>query len=288
VSKLYAYDLKGSDPDNDPLVWSLDTAPTGMSIDAVLGTLRWTPTADELGSQNVVVRVIDGQGGFATQSYQVTVRAVNLPPAITSVPPTTADTADTYTYAVRVTDPENDPLTFSLTAFPAGMTIDANTGFIQWSPDTSQVGSQNVAIQVDDGQGGIATQTYTVVVANAATNQPPVITSTPSQVTTVDQPYQYQVTASDPEGQTLTYVLLVKPDGMTIDANSGLVTWTPTSAHLGSNAVVVAAVDPLGAGGSQSFAIVVNPVNHPPVLDPIPDQAVTAGLPFRYDVKASD
>ena len=69
VGKLYAYDLKGSDPDNDPLVWSLDTAPTGMSIDPTLGTLRWTPTADELGSQNVVVRVIDGQGGFATQSY---------------------------------------------------------------------------------------------------------------------------------------------------------------------------------------------------------------------------
>ena len=179
VGKLYAYDLKGTDPDNDPLVWSLDTAPAGMSIDPTLGTLRWTPTADQLGSQNVVVRVIDGQGGYATQSYAITVRSVNLPPAITSVPPTTADTADTYTYAVRATDPENDPLTFSLTTFPTGMTIDTQTGFIQWSPDATQVGSQNVAIQVDDGQGGIATQTYTVVVANAATNQPPVITSTP-------------------------------------------------------------------------------------------------------------
>ena len=145
-----------------------------------------------------------------------------------------------------------------------------------------------MAIQVNDGQGGIATQAYTIVVANAATNQPPVITSTPSQVTTVDQPYQYQVTASDPEGQALTYMLLVKPDGMTIDPNTGLVTWTPTSTQLGSNAVVVGAVDPLGAGGSQSFAIVVNPVNHPPVLDPIADQAVTAGLQFRYDAHASD
>ena len=101
-------------------------------------------------------------------------------------------------------------------------------------------------------------------------------------------PYQYQVTASDPEGQALTYMLLVHPDGMTIDPNSGLVTWTPDSTQLGSNAVVVAAVDPLGAGGSQSFAIIVNPVNHPPVLDPIADQAVTAGLQFRYDVHASD
>jgi RHS repeat-associated protein len=288
VGKLYAYDLQGSDPDNDSLVWSLDASPTGMSIDPNLGTLRWTPTADQLGSQSVVVRASDPYGGFATQSYTVTVRSVNLPPMITSVPPTAADTADTYTYAVSASDPENDALTFSLTAFPASMTIDPNDGFIQWSPDASQVGSQNVAIQVDDGQGGIATQTYTIVVAYAATNQPPVITSTPSQVTTVGQTYTYQVTASDPEGQALTYMLLVKPDGMAIDPNTGLVTWTPTSAQIGSNAVVVGAVDPLGAGGTQSFGILVNPVNNPPALDPIADQSVTAGLQFRYDVHASD
>jgi RHS repeat-associated protein len=288
VGKLYAYDLTGSDPDNDPLVWSLDSAPAGMSIDGSLGTLRWTPTSDELGSQQVVVRVIDGQGGFATQTYSVTVRSVNLPPAITSAPPTTADTADTYTYAVRATDPENDALTFSLSTFPTGMTIDKNSGLIQWGPDATQVGSQNVAIQVDDGQGGIATQTYTVVVANAATNQPPVITSTPSQVATVGVPYTYQVTARDPEGQALMFKLLVNPAGMNIDETTGLVTWTPTSAQLGSQSVVVGAVDPLGAGGSQSFSIVVNPVNHPPVLEPITDKSVTAGLQFRYDVHASD
>jgi YD repeat-containing protein len=288
VGKLYSYNLVGSDPDNDPLVWSFDAAPAGMSIDANLGTLRWTPTADELGSQNVVVRVIDGQGGFATQTYSVMVHSVNLPPSISSVPPTTADTADTYTYAVRATDPENDPLIFSLTTFPAGMTIDKDSGFIQWSPDETQVGSQSVAIQVDDGNGGTATQTYTVVVANAATNQPPVITSTPTQVTTVNQPYQYQLTARDPEGQVITYMLLVSPKGMAIDANTGLVTWTPDSTELGSQPVVVGAVDPLGAGGSQSFSILVNPVNHPPVLDPITDKSVTAGLQFRYDVHASD
>ena len=36
--------------------------------------------------------------------------------------------------------------------------------------------------------------------------------------------------------------------------------------------VVVAAVDPSGAGGTQAFTIAVNAVNHPPILDPIADQ----------------
>ena len=103
-----------------------------------------------------------------------------------------------------------------------------------------------MAVEVDDGQGGTATQTYTVVVSNTASNLPPVITSTPAFVATVGQAYQYQVTATDPEGAALSYLLLVKPDGMTIDAGTGLVTWTPGSSQLGQNSVVVAAVDPLG------------------------------------------
>ncbi len=288
VGNLYAYDLKGSDPNNDPLTWSLDTAPQGMSIDPGLGTLRWTPTADELGSQNVVVRLTDSQGAYATQSYAIVVSAVNLPPSISSVPPTTADTADTYTYAVAATDPQGLPLTFSLTTAPIGMNIDPTTGLITWSPTATQLGSQSVAIQVDDGQGGIATQTYAVVVTSTPPDQPPVITSTPSQLATVGEPYQYQVTARDPAGQALTYQLLTKPAGMTIDANTGLVSWTPDSTEIGSNTVTVGAVDPLGAGGSQTFAIVVSAVSQPPVLDPISDQSVTAGLQFLYDVHATD
>jgi hypothetical protein len=157
VGVLYAYNLQGTDPDNDPLTWSLDTGPAGMSIDPTLGTVRWTPTADQLGMQNVVVRLVDGQGGVATQSYAIAVRSVNLPPSINSSPPTTADTVDTYDYAVNATDPDNYPLTFSLTTSPSGMTIDPQSGLVTWSPTASQVGSQNVAIEVSDGQRGIAT-----------------------------------------------------------------------------------------------------------------------------------
>src|SRR5205823_4933034 len=116
VGRSYAYNLTGSDPDGDPLVWSLDVAPAGMFIDPSLGTLRWTPADDQLGTQNVVIRLLDGQGGFATQSYSITVRAVNVPPVISSTPPTTAVANQAYSYAVFADDVDNDRLTFSLTA----------------------------------------------------------------------------------------------------------------------------------------------------------------------------
>src|SRR5262249_43244053 len=109
VGRPYAYDLGGSAPDGDPPAWGLDAAPAGTAVDPSRGTVRWTPTADQVGSQAVVVRVLDRRGGFATQSFAVTVRAVNVPPAITSTPPTQAAVGAGYSYAVRATDPENDP-----------------------------------------------------------------------------------------------------------------------------------------------------------------------------------
>ncbi len=288
VGRLYAYNLTGTDPDGDPLLWTLDSAPAGMSIDPRLGTLRWTPTADQFGSQSVVVRAIDGQGGYATQSFTVTVRAVNVSPGITSAPPTTAAVGQAYSYPVRASDPDADPLTFSLTSAPAGMTIDPATGLVRWTPTAAQTGNRSVTVRVEDGQGGFAEQSFTVVVSATAANRPPVVTSTPPLAATAAQPYSYSVAASDPDGDSLLYSLLAAPSGMTINPTTGLVAWTPTIAQVGLQSVTVAAIDPSGAGGTQTFSIAVADDNRTPTITSSPVPFVTAGLAYRYDVRASD
>ena len=60
------------------------------------------------------------------------------------------------------------------------------------------------------------------VVASAANNAP-TITSTPRGTVRLGATYLYQVLASDPNGDPITYLLSTKPDGMTMDA-AGLVT----------------------------------------------------------------
>src|SRR5205085_1090953 len=114
------------------------------------------------------------------QSFAITVRGVNVPPLISSTPPTKATIGQAYTYAVQASDVNGDPLAFTLATAPAGMTIDATSGLIQWTPDATQVGARIVEIRVEDGQGGAAGQTYTVVVSQPAQNAPPVISSRPS------------------------------------------------------------------------------------------------------------
>ena len=92
----------------------------------------------------------------------------------------------------------------------------------------------------------------------------------------IGQLYTYTATATVPDSGTATFSLLESPAGMTIDASSGLVQWTPTAAEAGQNIVTVAAIDSQGLGGTQRFAITVQPLATPQ-FSTNPVTAITAG-----------
>ena len=104
---------------------------------------------------------------------------LNEPPVITSLPQLEAPFDRQYSYDVEANDPDNDVLTYSLVTSPAGMTIDPDSGVINWSPTIDDLGLHDVAVEASDGRGGVASQRYTVTVNEAPPNRPPVITSTP-------------------------------------------------------------------------------------------------------------
>ncbi|MCP4422090.1 MAG: hypothetical protein GY805_36215, partial [Chloroflexi bacterium] len=82
----------------------------------------------------------------------------------------------------------------------------------------------------------------------------PVINSTPTTTAFVSQPYVYDVNAAgDP---TTTFALTDAPNGMSIDPDTGLISWTPMGNQRGSHAVEVEASNSFGID-TQSFVILV-------------------------------
>jgi ABC-type transport system substrate-binding protein len=57
-------------------------------------------------------------------------------------------------------------VTYSLIKAPDQITIDAQTGQINWQPGNSLLGNYGVVVQVKDDRGGVATQIHTVELAN--------------------------------------------------------------------------------------------------------------------------
>lgn len=90
--------------------------------------------------------------------------SINTPPVITSIPVTTAKAGVEYSYNVFATDPNGDNLTYSLLAYPNGMTINSSTGLITWIPTNNQIRDYEVEVEVSDGELSV-TQTFTVTVS---------------------------------------------------------------------------------------------------------------------------
>ena len=139
VNQSYTYQATASDPEGDTLHFSLINAPAGMVVDATSGLVQWTPDGTQLGPNSVLLAVTDAAGNVATQNFTITAQSMNHPPAIKSSPVTTVTAGAAYHYDVAATDPDHDPITFTLANAPAGMTIDT-LGRITWSPQlaTSQ------------------------------------------------------------------------------------------------------------------------------------------------------
>ena len=285
LEKVYRYQLAGTDPDGDYLLWSLDNAPKGMVIDAKTGGLSWQPTPDQIGEHTVAVRVTDALGSYTGQEYSLKVTGINTPPAIVSIPATVAGVNGTYKYQVLGTDPENDALRYSLGTKPEGMKIDARTGLIEWTPGANAVGSHEVEVLATDTQGAVGNQRFAVSVGTAAINQSPTVISTPVFAASLGSQYSYQVQATDPDGSSLTYQLLKAPAGMAINATTGLLTWDNPTA--GNHQIAVGAVDAGGLGAAQGFTLTAR-ANSTPVIPNIPPQQVASGQPYHYDLKAND
>lgn len=98
---------------------------------------------------------------------------------------------------------------------------------------------------------------YPIALNPVVPNTPPVITSTAATTASSGAPYSYTVVAEDP-GDTITYSMPVHPDGMTIDAYTGVISWTPDDGDIGSNAVTVRATDSEAAYDEQSFSVEVD------------------------------
>lgn len=294
-NSAYAYDANADDPDpTDTLSFSLFAAPTGATIASATGLISWTPSAEQTGPQLFTVRVTDDgvPSSFADQTFSVVVTDINQPPVITSTPALTATELDPYTYVLGAMDPDpSDTVTYSLVNSPAGATLNAGSGLLQWTPSALQTGPQNFVVRAtDNGLGTLfAEQSFTVVVTDI--NQPPVLTSAPVTTATELIPYTYDVDATDPDpSDTLTYSLDASPLGATIDSASGVVQWTPNAQQTGLQSFTVRVTDD-GVGllaATQSFQVDVTDVNQPPVFTSAPVLTATEIAPYAYDVDADD
>jgi hypothetical protein len=92
----------------------------------------------------------------------------------------------------------------------------------------------------------------------ATTNAPPVIKGTPVGTATVGAVYNFQPTATDANGDKLTFSIAARPAWATFNTATGLLTGTPASNGVGTYAgIVISASDGKATTALPPFSIVV-------------------------------
>ena len=144
--------------------------PAGMSIDPNTGPSAGRRRWPSSGSKRSCLTWPIPRGSAISRPSACKVTLNVAPPQITSTPPTTGVVGQLYLYQVAVTagitsvEPTGG-LIYMLTTAPAGMTIDSNTGAIQWTP--ADYGKFPVTIEVEDILGQSVQQSYSINVALA-------------------------------------------------------------------------------------------------------------------------
>ncbi len=90
VGKLYKYQLDIEDDSKTKVVYTLDVAPEGMTMEGSTGLIMWTPKANQVGKHEVVIRVSDGwfrdEQKFTITVTQFQLKSISIKPTTMSFP----------------------------------------------------------------------------------------------------------------------------------------------------------------------------------------------------------
>ncbi|HEX2965891.1 MAG TPA: putative Ig domain-containing protein [Syntrophorhabdaceae bacterium] len=124
--------------------WSINGQPAGNGSDSISGVKR---------SDKVSVRLTRFVGEKPGSYKVLTFDVHNSTPKV-SVSKTPGYDGKTFTAQLSASDADGDIPTFELLHGPEGMTIDKQTGMLNWTVKDTSIGEHPIKVKITDGHGG--------------------------------------------------------------------------------------------------------------------------------------
>ncbi len=308
---LYSYTFPVNtfnDLDADTLTYTAtlangDPLPAWLSFNAGTRTLSGVPDNGDVGTISIRVTANDGNGGTVNDTFDLVINNINDDPFLNIPVPNqnaTEDALFTYTFPANTFGDGDLGTVFTYTAELAGggavpgwLNFDSATRTFSGTPANGDVGTLSIKLIANDGAGGIAEDTFDIVIANA-NDAPTVANPIANQTATENALFNFSFavnTFNDQDvGDSLTYTAQLVGGGalpawLIFDGATRTFSGTPSNGDVGTISVEVIATDGSAASVSDFFDLEVENVGSSNVIyetsGPAGNtQTLSAGVPL--------
>jgi hypothetical protein len=283
---------------NATYTFRLVSPPSNASITRN-GVLTWPiPIAQPSGTNTITVKVTDNSTPPLTATNSFVVVVVNPWEPVLTVPDTqTIYAGQPLDVTVSATNTFFPNATFTFTLLSGLTNVEANldvsdlpnNGVLSWTTTTAlKAGTYTNVIKVTDNGPPYfsATNSFVIVVSNP----PPPVLTVPTQTIYLGLTLDFFLSATNSAfpDSLFTYEFVSGPPDVSINSDTGELTWTPTNAP-SVKTITVAVTDdnspPLIA--TNSFQVIVSPTPPPALM--VPDtQTIHAGQTLAVTISATN
>ncbi|MBQ0783776.1 MAG: VCBS domain-containing protein, partial [Amphritea sp.] len=252
--------LTASDVDGDSVSFSADSLPAGFTLESD-GSYRFDPAdpaydgmaIGDSQTLSIPVTVTDEHGATDSQQIQITVSGTNDEPvAGIDIMAHVLEGDSAISGQLTASDVDGDSVNFSADSLPAGFTLESDGSYSFDPADSAYDGmglgdSQTLTIPVTVTDENGATDSQQIQVTVTGTNDAPVAgADVTANVAEGDSATSGQLTASDVDGDSVSFSADSLPAGFTLESD-GSYNFDPADA----------AYDGMGVGDSQTLTIPV-------------------------------
>lgn len=276
----YAFVPAASDPEDQTLKFSIENKPAWATFSQKTGRLAGTPGPGSAGDYaDISISATDGANTSKLRPFKIKVvrNQSNSAPTISGSPPASVQVGQSYAFQPTARDADGNTLKFSIVNLPPWASFNAGNGRISGTPRAGSEGTYaDIVLSVSDGTEVAFLPMFAIAVTAAPpplsapdptppppTNRPPTISGTPADSVTVGDSYAFQPSASDPDGQSLSFRISSQPSWASFNASTGRLSGTPTAADAGTwSNIRISVTDGQATTSLAAFSIAVNQVGN--------------------------
>ena len=280
---VLSFIVSATDPDDNQVIYSSPSLPSGSTLDPHTGKFSWTPDYDASGVYNVEF-IVTANGLMDSETIMITVTDVNRAPVLSEIEDMSVNEGSELLFTIDASDPDGNDIIYSVAGLPPGSSFNELTHEFSWVPGYEDSGNYVLTFSVSDGSI-LLSETINIVVYDI--NRAPMLDVIGSRSADENVPLTFTLNAMDLDGDVLEYSADALPEGSELDSTTGIFTWDPSYEDSGIYSIRFMVSDGFD-DDSETVSITINDVNRPPSMS-VPSQiTISENFTLTLNLNTSD